>query len=161
VANRPELEARLAANKARLRRGEAVARLHSLGVLVAGIADRFALHWHDDVCAGLLAWANDTLPFHGPYDDRQPFDRGAEQGLADILARLVARHALTGWAEILGGFDTHDLAIAIETPTIAALVPKLRAEDPGAFEDVVIASRSRAWAMMVHHEGEVFYWAFG
>ena len=161
MTNRPEFQARLAANKARLRRGEAAARLHSLGALVAGTADRFTLHWHDGVCAGLLAWANDTLPLHGPYDDRQPFDRSAEQGLTDVLAGLVARHALTGWAEILGGFDTHDLAIAVETTAIATLVPKLRAEDPGAFEDVVIASRSRAWAMMVHHEGEVFYWGLG
>ena len=160
MANRPELEARLAANKARLGRGEAVARLNSLGALVAGIADRFALHWQDGVCTSLLAWARDALPLHGPYDDRTPFD-GGEQALADAVARLIERHGLSGWVEILGGFDTHDLAIAVETTALAALVPQLRAEDPGAFADVVIASRSRAWAMMVHHEGEVFYWAFG
>ena len=160
MARRPDLEARLAANRARLQRLEVTARLQSLGALVAGIADRFALHWHDGVHKALLAWTRRSLPLHGPYTDRRIFEGQAAPALSEVLADLIEKHALSGWAELFGGFDGHDLALAAETPALAALVPALREEDPGAFADTVIVSRSRDWALMVHHEGEVLYWAF-
>jgi len=161
MTDRPELDARLAANKARLRRLEAAARLRALGALVAGIADRFTLHWQDGVHELLLAWTRAHLPLDGPYGDRQSFEGRAAPALADVLAGLIERNGLAGWVEFFGGFDGHDLAIAAETRALAALVPALREADPGAFADTVIVSRSRRWALMVQHEGEVFFWAFG
>ena len=155
-----ELRARLAANKARLRRKKATERMQSFAVFVAGIADRFAIHWYDDVYQSASDWANASVPLRGPYADRLHFvdDNGRE--LEDGLALFVARHGLGGWAEIFGGFDSHEVAISIETAAIAAFVPKLRTDYWNAFCDTVIVSRSRAWCLMVHHEGDLFYWAF-
>ena len=155
-----ELRTRLAANKARLRRKDAAERMQSLPAFVAGIADRFAIHWYDDVYKSACDWVKASVPLYGPYADRHHFGDDDGRGLEDSLARFVAHHGLGGWAEIFGGFDSHDVAISVETAAIAAFVPKLRTDYWSAFCDTVIVSRSRAWCLMVHHEGDLFYWAF-
>jgi hypothetical protein len=164
VVHSTELRARLAANKARLRRQEAVERMQSFGALLASLSDRFAIHWYDDVFDSFQKWSNGHLPAHRGLDDTEHFREHGEGGalpmLDEVLANLVARHRLDGWVEILGGFDQNDLVISIEAEAIAEVVPKLRQEFPGAFDDTILVSRSRAWSLLVYHEGQVFFSKF-
>ncbi|WP_439574641.1 hypothetical protein [Phreatobacter sp.] len=156
-----KLQARLAANAQRRKRAATAHQIASLGPLVAGVADRFAIHWNDDVETELRSWIHANLPLHGPYADQRAFRDGPDSDLAAVLANMVALHELSGWVDMMSGLGQHDVAVSVDAAAIAAAVPHLRANAEGGFDDAIIVSRTRAFALMVHHEGTVNVWTFG
>ena len=158
MSENSKLRERLAANARRVKRVAAANYMSGFGPLLAGICDRFAIHWGDEVEVELWTWIQAHMPIGGPYVDQRAYTDGPEGDLPVVLADLVTRHGLSGWFDIVSGLGARDLAISVEADAIALVVPHLRAHAEGGFDDTVIVGRARTFALMVHHEGTVDVW---